>query len=154
MSKRVQIQFIEYLYDVAFGRYIPLTFIKYCIVGFLGVFVHMSAYYAVSRVIMQGGDLSVGGFSASVITATEIAVVFNYLLNNVWTFGNQKLKGTDAVIGFLKFNLACAFGALVNWGVSASLFKLGWQEFAAVFLGAVAGVVWNYTVNRMITWRE
>ena len=44
LSKQVQIEFLEYLYDVTFGKYIPLTFVKYWIVGGLGVLVHLAAY--------------------------------------------------------------------------------------------------------------
>ncbi|MFH1670985.1 MAG: glycosyltransferase family 2 protein [Patescibacteria group bacterium] len=154
LSMKVQIEFIEYLYDVALGRFIPLTFIKYCIVGTLGVLVHMSAYYVISRLMMGDGHLSIAGFSLAVLGATETAIVFNFLLNNIWTFKQQRLHGFGALAGFLKFNVACAFGALANWAVSTYLYSLGWVEFLAVFIGALTAVVWNYTMNRMITWRK
>jgi len=154
VSHKVIIEFLEYLYDVTIGRFIPLTFVKFCMVGTLGVFVHMSAYYAISRLIMQGGSLTIAGFSLSVLGATETAIIFNYILNNSWTFAHQKLKGKDAFIGFFKYNVACAFGALANWAVSTFLFSLGWLELLAVFIGAIVGVMWNYTINRMFTWRK
>ena len=154
LSCRVQLQFIEYLYDVTFGKWIPLTFVKYCIVGTLGIAVHMSAYYAISRTIMSGEDLTVAGFSASIIGATETAIIFNFLLNNVWTFAEQRLRGVSAVTGFLKFNAACILGAIANWAVSTYLYSLGWMEALAVFLGALTAVLWNYTVNRVMTWKE
>jgi len=154
LSWKVQLEFLEYLYDVTFGRLIPLTFIKFCIVGTLGVFVHMSAYLVISRAIIQGGALSIGGFSLSVLGATETAIIFNYLLNNSWTFAHQKLRGTAAIVGFFKYNVACSFGALANWAVSTYLFSLGWLELLAVFIGAIVGVMWNYTMNRMFTWRK
>ena len=154
LSRRVQLQFIEYLYEVTFGKCIPLTFVKYCIVGTLGIAVHMSAYYAISRLIMRDGDLTVAGFSASIIGATEIAIIFNFLLNNVWTFAEQRLRGVSAITGFFKFNTACILGAIANWAVSTYLYSLGWMEALAVFLGALTAVLWNYTVNRVMTWRE
>jgi len=154
LSWKVQIDFLEYLYDVTIGRFIPLTFVKFCMVGTLGVGVHMSAYIFFSNIIAGGEELTVGGFSLAVLGAVEIAILFNFTLNNLWTFANQKLKGRGALKGFVKYNIACSFGALVNWAVSASLFKNGWAELLAVFLGALAGVVWNYSVNRMFTWRK
>ncbi len=153
LSRRVQLQFIEYLYDVTFGKFIPLTFVKYCIVGTLGIAVHMAAYYTISRLIMRDGDLTVAGFSASVIGATETAIIFNFLLNNIWTFAEQRLRGVSAVTGFIKFNAACILGAIANWAVSTYLYSLGWMEALAVFLGALTAVLWNYTVNRVMTWR-
>jgi dolichol-phosphate mannosyltransferase len=103
---------------------------------------------------MQGQHLTLMGFSTAVLSATETAIIFNFLLNNVWTFRHQKLKGPDAMVGFLKFNVACAFGALANWAVSAFLFTIGWAELLCVVIGAFTGVVWNYTMNRMFTWKE
>lgn len=153
LSRHVQLQFIEYLYDVTFGKFMPLTFIKYCIVGTLGIAVHMAAYYSISRLIMKEGDLTIAGFSASVIGATEAAIVFNFLLNNAWTFAEQRLRGMSAVTGFLKFNAACILGAIANWAVGTYLYSLGWMEALAVFLGALTAVLWNYTVNRLMTWR-
>ncbi|MBU0766691.1 glycosyltransferase family 2 protein [Patescibacteria group bacterium] len=154
LSWKVQIEFLEYLYDVTVGRFIPLTFVKFCIVGTFGVFVHLIAYGVISRSIMDGDPLTIGGFSFAVIGATEIAIIFNYLLNNSWTFAHQKLRGTSAIVGFFKYNVACSFGALANWAVSAYLFSIGWIDFLAVFTGAIVGVMWNYTMNRMFTWRK
>jgi len=38
--------------------------------------------------------------------------------------------------------------------VSTYLFSLGWLEFLAVFIGAIVGVMWNYTINRVFTWKK
>ena len=154
LSKRVQLEFLEYLYDVTLGKYISLTFVKYCIVGTLGVAVHLSAYLGLSALLAGGADLSLAGFSLSVLGAIETAIIFNFWLNNIWTFSVQKLAGRALVVGFLTFNLACAFGALANYAVSAYLFSLGWAELTAVILGAFTGVFWNYTMNRVFTWKE
>lgn len=155
LSWRVQLDFVEYLYDVTFGKYVPLTFVKYCIVGGLGVGVHLATYALVSHAMTVGGtDLNLMGFSVSVIAAIETAVVFNFILNNMWTFAHTRLTGMRALIGFLKFNGACLLGALANFGVSAFLFSRGYPEFVSVIIGAAVGVFWNYTMNRIITWRE
>src|SRR3989344_3642079 len=153
LSRRVQIEFLEYLYDVTLGRFIPLTFLKYCIVGSLGVAVHLSVYYLI-RTLLAEQAISLYGFSLSLVGAIETAIIFNFLLNNVWTFANTQLQGISAFFGFLKFNLACAVGAVANYAVSAFLFSRGWAELLTVIIGAFVGIFWNYTMNRMITWRE
>jgi len=153
LSRRVQIEFLEYLYDVTLGRFIPLTFLKYCIVGSLGVVVHLSAYYLI-RTLLAEQAVSLYGFSLSLVGAIETAIIFNFLLNNVWTFAHTRLQGISAFFGFLKFNLACAVGAVANYAVSAFLFSRGWAELLTVIIGAFVGIFWNYTMNRMITWRE
>ena len=87
------------------------------------------------------------------IAATETAIIFNFLLNNIWTFATHTLKGVQMLVGFLKFNLACALGALANYAVAAFLFSIGWEELLAVFLGALVAVLWNYTMNKVFTWK-
>jgi len=154
LSRRVQIEFLEYLYDVSFGRYIPLMFVKYCIVGSFGVVVHVSAFMFISYLFTRGGEPTFREFSFSVGGAIETAIIFNFLLNNAWTFSHAKLRGKEAVIGFLKFNGACLFGALANYAVSAFLFSFGIAKLLSVVVGAFTGVVWNYTMNRMLTWKS
>ena len=154
LSWRVQVEFLEYLYDVTFGRYIPLTFIKYCIVGSLGVIVHLAAYLLVSRLLLENEGVTLNGFSIAVFAAIETAILFNFILNNLWTFAQSRLHGFAAVTGFLKFNAACAVGALANYATAAFLFSRGTAEIAAVIVGAFVGVFWNYTINRLMTWRE
>jgi len=153
LSRRVQIEFIEYLYDVAFGRFIPLMFVKYCIVGSLGVIVNVGVYKLLSLLFVNDGPIGFFGFSWSLIGAIEIAIIFNFLLNNVWTFARIRLRGISALVGFTKYNFACAFGALANFAVSAFLFKQAFPELLAVTIGSFTGVVWNYTMSRMMTWK-
>jgi dolichol-phosphate mannosyltransferase len=154
LSRRVQLEFIEYLYDVTLGRYIPLTFVKYCIVGTIGVGVHVAAFEFFVTLLSQEELTSFRNFSVAVVAATEIAIIFNFLLNNVWTFAQKRLKGFAALVGFLKFNVACAFGALANYAVAAFLFSAGFAELFCVIVGAFTGVIWNYTMNRVFTWKE
>jgi len=153
LSKRVQLEFLEYLYDVVFGRYIPLVFVKYCVVGTLGVAVQLSAYYLFSSVIAQSLDQSIHFFSIAVLLSIEVTILFNFLLNNAWTFSHAKLHGWQLIPGFAKYNVACAFGALANVAVSTFLYSIGTSELLSLIVGAGTGVVWNYTMSRLLTWK-
>ena len=86
LSRRVQLEFAEYIYDVTLGTYIPLVFVKYCIVGSLGVLVHVAAFAVFSSLFTASIPLSTHSFSYAVIAAIEVAIVFNFWLNNIWTF--------------------------------------------------------------------
>jgi len=154
LSRRVQLEFLEYLYDVTLGRVIPLTFVKYCIVGLVGVGVHLGAYMGFSALLSHDAQLSLMGFSIALVGAIETAIVFNFWLNNLWTFAHARLKGWALIPGFLKYNVACAFGALANYAVSTFLFSLAWAELTSVVIGACIGIVWNYTMSRMFAWRS
>ena len=144
LSRRVQIEFLEYLYDVVLGKYIPLAFVKYCLVGSFGVVVNVVAFHIFSGFF---------NFSWAVIAAIETAIISNFWMNNVWTFAHVRLKGRAILMGLLKFNAACALGGLANYAISTYLFVQGVPSLVAVLIGAFTSVLWNYTMNRIFTWR-
>lgn len=154
LSHRVQIEFLEYIYDVTFGRFVPLTFVKYCIVGTFGVVVQVMAYEILSSLFRNGAALSISGFSIAVIGSIETAIIFNFLINNIWTFAHIRLKGCALLLGFLTFNAACAVGALANYATATFLFSHSIPELVSVIIGAFIGTFWNYGMNRLMTWRE
>jgi dolichol-phosphate mannosyltransferase len=148
LSRRVQIEFLEYLYDAAFGRIIPLTFVEYCVVGTMGVIVHLAAYY-VAELALQEASLA----SMPLLAGIEAAIVFNFLLNNAWTFSHAKLRGVRAITGFAKYNVLCGFGALANVAVTTYAYSAhGFSALASLTAGAAIGMVWNYTMARLFTW--
>ncbi len=150
LSRRVQLEFLEYLYDAAVGRFIPLTFIEYCVVGALGVAVNLSMYFTVS--LLLGESPQYGLFSTPLLAGIEAAIMFNFLLNNAWTFSYAKLRGWRAVTGFTKYNVVCAFGALANIAITAFLFRSGMATIGSLAIGAFVGMIWNYTIGRLFTW--
>ncbi len=154
LSRLVQLQFLEFIYDVTLGRRVPLTLVKYCVVGALGVIVNTLAFLAVSAMLGPVAQDTLHGFSIAVIVATEAAIVFNFILNNAWTFSLARLSGARVVAGFLLYNAACALGALANVAVSGLLFSRGWPRGAAVVAGALVGAGWNYTMSRLATWKQ
>jgi dolichol-phosphate mannosyltransferase len=152
LSRRVQVEFLEYIYDATVGRYIPLTLVKYCIVGAVGVAVNLIVYLLLSRLLGErAGDLL--GYSPALLAGIEAAIIFNFLLNNSWTFATVKLRGWKAVFGFIRYNLACVFGALASYAVTSSLYAHGQHALASVAVGAGVGMIWNYTMSRLFTWK-
>ncbi len=150
LSRRVQIEFLEYLYDAAFGRIIPLTLVEYAVVGTLGVIVNLAAYFLTQRLL---GESSLQPLlPIPLLIGIEAAIVFNFLLNNAWTFGYAKLRGLRAVTGFVKYNVICAFGALANFAVTTFLFVNGTSAIMSLTIGAFLGMIWNYTIGRLFTW--
>ena len=154
LSRLVQLQFLEYVYDVTLGRWVPLIFVKYSVVGALGVIVNTAAFWAASALLGPVAGETLAGFSVEVLIGIETAIVFNFLLNNAWTFSLARLSGWRIVTGFLRYNAACALGALANYAVAGLLFASGWSRGVAVVAGALVGAAWNYTMSRAITWRQ
>ena len=148
-STHVRLQYLEFLYDATVGHFIPLTLVKYCIVGTAGVIVNLTAYYAVITAL---GESSMDLPSLPLLSGIEAAIVFNFLLNNAWTFSYVKLRGWKAVTGFAKYNVVCAFGALASVAVTVFLFNTGFTAIMSLAIGAFLGMVWNYTIGRLFTW--
>ncbi len=152
LSKRVQLEFLEYLYDVTFGRYVPLTLWKYAAVGLMGVVVHLLAYLAAAT-FLPATSLNVLGFSLPLALGIEAAIIFNFWLNNAWTFKEARLRGMAAFGGFCTYNIACLLGALANYPITQHLWAEGIPQLLGVAMGACIGMIWNYTMSRMLTWR-
>jgi len=92
--------------------------------------------------------------------AIELAIISNFLLNNLWTFKDTKftikqLKKLTA--GFLKFNLA-SVGSIViqNIVLLTGIAVLGRSfiiENALVIVGILIGLIWNYLMYTRVVWK-
>ena len=139
-------QFVGLLLDKVFGGLLPLRFISFALVGALGVLVHLT---------ILTGTLELAGFhfEAAQATATAVAMVFNFLLNNEITYRDQRLRGPRVWRGLLVFVLVCSLGAVANVGIAKTLYDTHTNWTLAGAVGAVIGVVWNYAVSATLVWR-
>lgn len=133
------------LADKTIGRFVPVRFLTFSVIGGLGVLVHM----AVLSLVFQGIDL---GFANSQSLATGTAMIFNFALNNVLTYRDWRLRGWAWLKGLLSFMLACSIGALANVGIATYLFENRTQWMLAALAGVLVGAVWNYAVSQIYTW--
>ena len=133
------------LADKMIGKYVPVRFVMFAIVGVAGVAVHM----ATLSIALQGLALP---FLASQATATGTAMVFNFAVNNVLTYRDARLRGWRWWRGLASFVVACSVGAVANVGVANYLFLEQTQWAAAALAGVAVGAVWNYTVTQLYTW--
>lgn len=103
------------LADKTVGRYVPVRFVTFALVGGLGVFVHMAAL-SISLKVLEADFLT--GQSVATISA----MVFNFALNNILTYRDQRLRGWKWWTGLFSFMVACSIGAVANVGVANYLF--------------------------------
>lgn len=140
-------QFAGLLLDKVFGGLLPLRFLTFCLVGALGVAVHL----AVLTLAREVGGIE---FSIAQAAATVVAMVFNFQLNNQITYRDQRLRGPLLWRGLLVFMLVCGVGAIANIGIANTLYEnhaAAWTLAGAI--GAAIGVVWNYAVSSTLVWR-
>jgi dolichol-phosphate mannosyltransferase len=125
-------------------------FLKFSAVGGSGVIVNMGVLTLLTSIGL--------GYLAGGVFAVETAIVTNFLLNEFWTFSDFSKKQSGfvrRVMRFLKFNLFCAGGAVINLSILWTL-----TEFAGIhyllsnLFGIIAATLWNYGMNANITWES
>ena len=92
-------------------------------------------------------------FAIDQAVATVVAMVFNFQLNNVITYREQRLRGPRLWRGLFLFMLVCGVGAIANIGIANVLYQQHTTWTVAGAIGAVLGVVWNYAVSSTLVWR-
>jgi dolichol-phosphate mannosyltransferase len=142
----VVLQFAGLLMDKTFAGYLPLRFASFAGVGAIGVMVHLS----VLGLLRDWTPLNFGGEQT---IATVVAMVFNFELNNVITYADQRLRGPRLWRGLLLFMAVCGVGAVANVGIAKALYDSNTTWSVAGAMGAIIGVVWNYAVSATLVWR-
>lgn len=147
LDSKVAQDFIVLLLEKLFRGYVPVRFIMFAIVGSLGLFVHLAVLGTMVRLL--GTDFRDGQTAAVVI-----AMTFNYVLNNSLTYRDMRLKGAAFFKGMATFYAVCLVGAIGNIGVGEMIYNVDHRWWLGGLAGAAVGVVWNYAVSSVFTWRK
>jgi dolichol-phosphate mannosyltransferase len=140
-------EFAMLLADKLVGHIVPVRFLLFALIGGFGVFVHMG-------VLAAGLKLFGLAFVAAQTTAAIVAMTVNFLLNNLFTYADRRLKGWRILRGLVSFYVICSFGAVANVGVASYLFAQQQVWWVAGIAGIVVGSVWNYAVSSIFTWQN
>lgn len=146
LDSAVALEYAELLLDKLFGRIIPVKLILFCTVGGLGAIVHLATL---------GGLQSLAriSFTHAQTTAVLIAMIFNYAVNNQFTYRDRRLTGWRWLKGYASFSLACSLGAVANVGVASAIYGATQHNWVLGGLAGIAvGSVWNYAATRWLTW--
>jgi dolichol-phosphate mannosyltransferase len=145
LTPEVVFQLVDFLYLRLFGNYIPIDYMKFISVGALGAMIHFAVLY-IAHILLQYS------FQTSLIVAIETSLILNYFINNIWTFKAKTHRGFAKLIGLLKFNLLSGIGGLISYYISIALFESGINWVFASIVGAIVASLWNYNLNRILTW--
>ncbi|MEG4026090.1 glycosyltransferase [Microcoleus sp. S13C4] len=144
------IEYLRHLLRLRFARWPMGKFLRFGIVGFSGVFVNMGVLYVLSDIL----NLQVNG---SLIVAAELAILSNFLWNDLWTFGDiSKLqpRKRQRLKRLLKFNTICLMGLILNVLLFNLLFKVfGINKYLANLIAIATVTLWNFWINMKLSWR-
>ena len=89
------------------------------------------------------------------VLAIEIAIVNNFIWNDLWTFKSDSHHALDRRWQrFVSFQAVSIGGAIINFVVLNVLaFYAGIDYRIANILGILLAFVWNFMVNRRVTWK-
>ncbi|MEA5497768.1 glycosyltransferase family 2 protein [Limnoraphis robusta] len=143
------IEYLQHLIRLRLTRWPIQRFLRFGVVGFSGVFVDITTFYLLRNLGL--------GLTLSVILSGEIAIVNNFLWNDRWTFADlthQQRSWTQGLKRFLKFNLICLTGLVLNAIIVNILSRgLGINEYLAKLIAIALVTFWNFWVNLKLSWR-
>ena len=123
------------------------TFISFAIVGASGVLVNLGFF---TLFLM----MEINKYIASPI-AIELSIIWNFLLNNYWTFRWRKTGSRTRIRG-LKFNLVSVIALGVSYGTFVAL-SIAFPDTKPQFhqlIGIVPATLVNYFLNSYWTFRH
>lgn len=143
----VVVEYLKLLLEKKIGHLVPLQFLMFTAVGALGVMVHLTVLYLSFRVFTFE-------FTQAQLMATFVAMIHNFVLNNLFTYRDQRLVGWRFWGGLVSFVFACSLGALINVTVALYGKEAGVTWWLAGGMGAFVGAIWNYAITSTITWKR
>ena len=146
LDAQIALDFLALLIAKLSGDTVSFRFLMFCLVGLTGIAIHMAAL----QVAVETLDLR---FRAAQTAAVVTAITWNFVLNNMLTYRDQRLNGWRFLTGLLRFQLVCSVGAISNIGAASWIYDYdaGWR--LAGLGGALMGAVWNYAVSAAFVWR-
>jgi dolichol-phosphate mannosyltransferase len=150
VSKLDEVAVLEYfmlLIDKLFGRWVPARFLMFAFIGSLGLVTHMT---------VLATALAIGvSFVVAQSVATLIAIAGNFILNNILTYRDRRIKGFGPILrGLLSFYAVCLVGAVANVGIANFMFVQSYAWWISGLCGVLVGAVWNYAASSVVTWRR
>lgn len=133
-------------------------FIKFGTVGFIG--------YLVNAIVLQVMTvLNAPGWLAWSVPV-ELSIISNFLLNNIWTFKEDKITGVGKMLyKFLQFNLTSAGALIIQtvaglaidyfFGIGASpVFGISYRQLSLPFIIVFLVLPYNYFMYNVVIWRS
>ena len=148
LTLREQLKFVKHLSRLAWFQGDIKKFLMFCLVGASGVLVNIGIFWLLTR-IAGLYDL------IALILALEVSILSNFALNDLWTFRDRRIDGIRSlVVRALKFNLVSIGAIGIYYAIYTPLTRI-WDiyDLFALLLAIIAGLLWNFSLNFIWTWR-
>ena len=130
--------------------FISSSFFKVCLVGTVGAAVQIITFYSIEKNLPTHLALNISIF---------LAIVSNYLLNNIFSFRDRMMRGFGALIKKFPAFLLVSLGSVVIQNIVMSLGLFFWVETSLHknvlnVVGILIGLVFNFTLYNKVIWKK
>ncbi len=139
-------EFAFLLIDKLSRGWIPPRFVMFGLVGGIGLGVHLAVLYT----LKQTGT----HFLVAQAGAVACAMLFNFIVNNEFTYRDKRLTGLNFAKGLLLFIAICSVGAIANIGVADLAIQRTQSWTLAGVFGAIMGAVFNFGAASKLVWNH
>jgi dolichol-phosphate mannosyltransferase len=148
MKARQQIDYLKHIFSLMRRKGELVRLLKFIGVGLSGVIVNEGALWLLTHF----GGLK---YYFSSLIGIEASIITNFLLNDRFTFADRRgAKPTSFISRLLKFNVTCAAGAAIQYGVLLLFTEvLGVNYLLSNLIGILVAFVWNYALSTLWTWK-
>ena len=159
MKRKNRLSFKQRLVKL-FWRLVRWRLFKFAVVGSIGAMVQLSSLVLFRRFFT---------YQLAYFFSVEMAVLSNFVFNNIWTFSDRKLSLKEAPLKFIHFNLASS-GSIIIQQITAFVGErfIGlWPVFTLPIVNftidtgmlyAVAGILlgmsWNFFAYNAFIWKK
>lgn len=160
----------SYLLGVAelrFGRQINPAFLLYALVGFVGVVLN-SVVFAICEalgfpLIYTGLNDSLDPITSSFLVSVQVTILALFVMNNEFTFWEQRYRGWKLVPAFLIYEVMSLIGTLIHVavfrflnsnGVGISILGSGTGRVMHNLIGAIVALIINWYLNTTYLWHR
>lgn len=158
-----------YIMKVRMKEILNHRIFKFLMVGGIGTLVQLISLQIFRALVPEFDWLFLTGFVMATFFSIETAIASNFILNNIWTFADRKLKPKEIPGKFLTFNIASGGSILIQLIVTT----IGQRVFGIfdlfiipiinmnfdtgtlyVMIGIIIGLFWNFFAYNAFVWKK
>src|SRR5205807_1959449 len=138
-------EYLMLLLEKLIGPAVPVRFLLFSIIGALGVGTHLLTLWFGTHILAIT-------FPIAQAVATIVAMTGNFLLNNLFTYRDRRLRGRRLITGLISFYAVCGAGVAANVGIASYVMGGHHSWWLDGLAGAALSAVWNYAMSSIFTW--
>ncbi len=158
-----------YIFKARIKEILASRIFKFAFVGGIGTLVQLITLTLFRAMLPEFSYLFVTKFLLATMMAIEMAIISNFVLNNLWTFADRKLKTSQIPSKFIQFNIASMGSILIQLVINSlgemliglhDLFTLPIINFTIdtglifAVTGILIGLFWNFFAYNRFIWKK